>query len=123
MSWLRLFLLVFSILVHAGQLVSVDPAPTVEDARRYALSRVGRAQFRCLDALWARESGWRTNARNRWSGAYGIPQALPGSKMAKAGPDWRTNPLTQVRWGLGYVSGRYGTPCRALDHALAVGWY
>ena len=72
--------------------------------------------------LWNRESGWRTTAQNS-SGAYGIPQALPGSKMASAGADWRTNAATQIKWGLGYISGRYGTPCGAWGHSQSTGWY
>ncbi|MCY7287980.1 MAG: G5 domain-containing protein, partial [Cryobacterium sp.] len=73
--------------------------------------------------LWNKESGWRVNAENSSSGAYGIPQALPGSKMATAGDDWQTNPATQIQWGLGYISGRYGTPCGAWAHSSDVGWY
>ena len=69
-----------------------------------------------------RESGWRYNAENA-SGAYGIPQALPGSKMASAGPDWQTNPTTQIKWGLGYIKGRYGSPCQAWAAWQAQGWY
>ena len=80
-------------------------------------------EFACLDALWTRESGWRVNAANTSSGAYGIPQALPGSKMASAGADWQTNPATQIAWGLGYVAGRYGTPCGAWASFQAKGWY
>lgn len=80
-------------------------------------------EFACLDALWTRESGWRVDAQNRSSGAYGIPQALPGSKMASAGADWQTNPATQIAWGLGYIAGRYGTPCGAWSSFLAKGWY
>src|SRR5215470_7125921 len=68
--------------------------------------------FGCLVSLWDRESGWRVNAENA-SGAYGIPQALPGSKMATAGADWATNPATQIKWGLGYIKSVYGTPCDA----------
>jgi len=79
-------------------------------------------QFGCLNNIWSRESGWRWNAANA-SGAYGIPQALPGSKMASAGPDWQTNPATQIRWGLGYIKGRYGTPCNAWAFWQANGWY
>jgi hypothetical protein len=78
--------------------------------------------FGCLDNLWSRESGWRWNAQNA-SGAYGIPQALPGSKMASAGSDWQTNPATQVRWGLGYIKGRYGNPCGAWSYWQANGYY
>lgn len=82
----------------------------------------GDDQFGCLVELWNHESGWRTNAENP-SGAYGIPQALPGSKMAVYGDDWQTNPATQIKWGLGYISGRYGTPCGAWDSFNAQGWY
>lgn len=95
----------------------------VTKARQYALARIGRVQFACLDALWQRESRWRVDATNRKSGAYGIPQALPPQKMAKAGLDWRTNPLTQVKWGLMYISGRYGSACTALQYAYEQGWY
>ncbi|MDU0968844.1 MAG: G5 domain-containing protein [Actinomycetaceae bacterium] len=80
-------------------------------------------QFSCLQTLWTRESGWSSTATNPSSGAYGIPQALPGSKMASVGADWRTNPATQIRWGLGYIKGRYGTPCQALSSWNAKGWY
>ncbi len=80
------------------------------------------SQWGCLDDLWERESGWIYNAENA-SGAYGIPQALPGSKMASAGPDWQTDPTTQIRWGLGYIQSVYGSPCAAWDHEEADGWY
>lgn len=78
--------------------------------------------FGCLDNLWTRESGWRYNAENP-SGAYGIPQALPGSKMATAGADWQTNPVTQIKWGLGYIQARYGDPCSAWSYWQAHGSY
>ena len=80
------------------------------------------SQYGCLNDLWSRESGWRYNAENA-SGAYGIPQALPGSKMASAGPDWQTNPTTQIKWGLGYIKAVYGSPCNAWGHEEADGWY
>lgn len=80
-------------------------------------------QFSCLVSLWNRESGWRVNAHNRSSGAHGIPQSLPGSKMASAGPDWYNNPHTQIKWGLRYISKRYGNPCGALGHSNRTGWY
>jgi hypothetical protein len=80
-------------------------------------------QWTCLEALWTRESGWRWNADNPSSSAYGIPQALPGSKMATAGSDWLTNPATQIAWGLQYIAGRYGNPCGAWAHSEAKGWY
>lgn len=83
----------------------------------------GLDQMPCLNKLWNKESNWRTTAENTSSGAYGIPQSLPGSKMASEGDDWRTNPATQIRWGLGYIKGRYGTPCKAWDHSVATGWY
>jgi hypothetical protein len=80
------------------------------------------SQFSCLDPLWAHESGWSVTAANP-DGAYGIPQALPGSKMASAGPNWQTNAATQIRWGLEYIQGTYGSPCAAWDHEQATGWY
>ena len=82
----------------------------------------GDDQFSCLVSLWNKESGWRTNAYNP-SGAYGIPQALPGSKMASAGADWQTSARTQITWGLGYIASVYGTPCSAWAHSQATNWY
>ena len=79
-------------------------------------------QYSCLVKLWNRESGWRVNAHNP-SGAHGIPQALPGKKMASAGPDWKSNPHTQIKWGLKYIKGRYKTPCGALSHSNKHNWY
>jgi len=81
------------------------------------------AQFGCLDSLWQKESGWRWNANNSSSGAYGIPQSLPGSKMGSIGSDWATNPVTQIKWGLQYISDRYGTPCGAWAKSQASNWY
>jgi hypothetical protein len=78
--------------------------------------------FSCLNNIWTRESGWRYNAENA-SGAYGIPQALPGSKMATAGADWMTDPTTQIKWGLGYIQSRYGDPCSAWSFWQAHGYY
>jgi hypothetical protein len=80
-------------------------------------------QFKYLNRLWERESGWNKYASNPYSGAYGIPQALPGSKMASAGPNWRSNAATQIRWGLRYIKARYGSPRRAWVHSQATGWY
>jgi hypothetical protein len=74
------------------------------------------AQWSCLDQLWQRESMFETTIRNSRSGAYGIPQALPATKMATAGADWRVNPVTQIRWGLSYIGTRYGTPCDAWSY-------
>ena len=98
------------------------------DAQSIALSMMagygwGGDQFTCLVNLWNRESGWNHLAMNASSGAYGIPQALPGNKMASAGADWQTNPATQISWGLGYIQGHYGTPCGAWAHSESVGWY
>ncbi|MET8157020.1 hypothetical protein ABZT47_11645 [Sphaerisporangium sp. NPDC005289] len=80
-------------------------------------------QFRCLDSLWTRESNWNHRAQNPSSGAYGIPQALPGRKMVGIGHDWRVNPATQIRWGLNYIKGRYGSPCGAWGHFRSHNWY
>ncbi|MFY9890110.1 MAG: hypothetical protein WAK71_17475 [Streptosporangiaceae bacterium] len=80
-------------------------------------------QFHWLNPLWARESGWKVRALNRGSGAYGIPQAVPGSKMASAGANWKTSAKTQIRWGLEYIRERYGSPHGAWKHELADGWY
>ena len=119
-------------IIAVGTLVEPDnevltPVTPSGDAQVIARQKVaargwGDSEFSCLVSLWNRESGWRTTAANP-SGAYGIPQALPGSKMAAAGADWRTNAATQIEWGLGYISGRYGTPCEALGHSDSVGWY
>jgi hypothetical protein len=80
-------------------------------------------QMSCLDSLWTRESGWNHLAENPSSGAYGIPQSLPGNKMAVYGDDWRTNPVTQIRWGLSYIDNRYGTPCSAWGFFQRNNWY
>lgn len=80
-------------------------------------------QWRCLDRLWLNESHWRVRATNPTSGAYGIPQALPGRKMRSAGSDWRTSAMTQVKWGRRYIRARYGKPCRALAFQQRYGWY
>jgi hypothetical protein len=80
-------------------------------------------QYPCLNEIWSRESGWSYDAQNATSGAYGIPQALPGSKMASAGPDWATNPATQIKWGLGYIRDRYGSPCGGWAFWQSHGWY
>lgn len=107
----------------AAPTVTVEPG-TAQDVAAGILSEFGYGadQLGCLVELWGHESGWRTNAGNP-SGAYGIPQALPGSKMASVGDDWETNPATQIRWGLGYISGRYGSPCNAWDSFQNKGWY
>ncbi len=81
------------------------------------------SEFDCLEPLWEQESSWDPSAENASSGAYGIPQALPGSKMSSAGSDWETNPATQIEWGLGYIDDRYGSPCEAHSHSESNGWY
>jgi hypothetical protein len=83
----------------------------------------GLDQFPCLDKLFNKESHWTVTAENKSSGAYGIPQALPGKKMAAYGADWQTNPVTQINWGLNYIKSRYGTPCDAWAHSEATGFY
>ena len=84
---------------------------------------LGWEEYACLVALWNRESGWNVYSHNASSGAYGIPQALPGEKMASAGADWATNPATQISWGLAYITDRYATPCGAWAHSEENGWY
>jgi hypothetical protein len=81
------------------------------------------SQFSCLQPLWEHESGWSVTAENPTSGAYGIPQSLPGAQMASAGADWQTNAATQIRWGLTYIHGRYGSPCGAWAHEESDNWY
>jgi hypothetical protein len=102
------------------------PDPGTAQAIGYELVMArgwGDDQFSCLVALFNKESHWNVYAGNPVSGAYGIPQALPGSKMASAGADWQTNPRTQITWGLNYIAGRYITPCGAWAASQAKGWY
>lgn len=106
------------------------PAGTPEpgSAKAYAAQQVanrgwGTDQYNCLVSLWQKESGWNQYALNKGSGAYGIPQSLPGNKMSSAGADWETNYETQINWGLGYISDRYGTPCSAWGHSQSTDWY
>ena len=80
-------------------------------------------QYTCLSQLWTKESNWNYKSRNKKSGAHGIPQALPASKMSIISTDWRTNPVTQIRWGLRYISVRYETPCKALAKHKRSNWY
>jgi uncharacterized protein YabE (DUF348 family) len=101
---------------------TADGSPQRIAAGMVASRGWGSDQFSCLVSLWNKESGWRTDAANP-SGAYGIPQALPGSKMASAGPDWETDAATQITWGLDYISSVYGTPCAAWAHSEATNWY
>ena len=101
---------------------------TVAEYQQYARERCSAYgwsdnDFSCLVSLWNRESGWNPNTRNRSSGAYGIPQALPASKMASAGSDYMTNYKTQINWGLSYISSRYGSPSSAWSYFQSNGWY
>jgi uncharacterized protein YabE (DUF348 family) len=103
--------------------INVDPGSAQDIGKQLAAQRGwGADQFSCLYQLWNNESGWRVDATNA-SGAYGIPQALPGDKMAAYGSDWQTNPSTQIKWGLAYIAGRYGTPCDAWSFWQSNGWY
>jgi hypothetical protein len=108
--------------------VQLAQAPDVGTSQAYAFDYIQRFnwgfdQYSCLVTLWNRESNWRINASNAQSGAYGIPQALPGTKMASEGMDWLTNPETQIRWGAKYIKARYGSACGALVHSNNFGWY
>ena len=97
--------------------------PDVQAVRDRLWHSLGNRQWLCLDQLWQRESGWRVHAGTP-TGSYGIAQAFPGSKMRSAGADWRDSAETQVRWGLKYIARRYGgSPCKALAHSDAWGWY
>ena len=104
---------------------SVEAPADPRDIARAMLARHGwsGSQFSCLDALWIGESNWDPLAENPTSGAYGIPQSLPADKMAAAGPDWRTNPATQIEWGLSYIAAVYGSPCAANSFKMANNWY
>lgn len=103
------------------QKVSQSVANT--NPQQYALSRLGSQQYSCFNNIVIKESGWNHTATNPSSGAYGLMQALPGSKMASAGADWRTNPITQINWGISYMNGRYGSPCGAWNFWLNNHWY
>lgn len=118
----------------SGNTVDIGGAPPpgvvvdVAGAKAYAAAAVvrygwGSGEYQCLLKLWTRESSWRADAYNASSGAYGIPQSLPGSKMASAGADWRTNAATQIEWGLSYIADRYGAPCGAWAHSERFNWY
>ena len=110
-----------------GQVTEIEDL-TDQDPRTIARAMLpdfgfGSDQFSCLDSLYVSESGWNVHADNPSSSAYGIPQALPGSKMATAGSDWENNAATQIRWGLGYIKGSYGTPCGAWSFKQGHNWY
>lgn len=110
-----------------GTTVPIVAAPAPGTAKSIAFQMMTSfgfptSEFSCLDSIWTRESGWIYDAENA-SGAYGIPQSLPASKMASAGADYLTNPATQIRWGLGYIQSVYGNPCAAWNFELANGYY
>jgi hypothetical protein len=112
----------------SGPAVSGQQSLSAQDPQAIAdalLSSYGwsSSEMSCLVPLWMGESGWRVSAENTSSGAYGIPQSLPGSKMATVSADWRTNPVTQIKWGLGYIQERYGSPCGAWGFKQGHGWY
>ncbi|MGO1317034.1 MAG: G5 domain-containing protein [Cellulomonadaceae bacterium] len=117
--------------VLVGTMTLPDASASVlspDEARAVARAMVadrgwGEDQFQCLDNLWTKESNWRVQAKNSSSGAYGIPQSLPGSKMASVAADWETNAATQITWGLNYIAGRYSTPCGAWSASQSKGWY
>ncbi|MFD3734264.1 transglycosylase SLT domain-containing protein [Streptomyces sp. NPDC058632] len=111
-----------------GTLIAAAPAQAATtatgSAQATAQSMIGdSAQYQCFSNIVQHESGWNPTATNASSGAYGLVQALPASKMASAGSDWKTNPATQISWGLGYMNERYGSPCAAWDFWQANNWY
>jgi hypothetical protein len=107
----------------AGNFIAAGFGSNRAIGKTMMLQRWGASEWPPLNSLWTRESGWRTTAKNPSSGAYGIPQALPASKMASAGADWLRNPRTQIKWGLGYIASRYGSPSAAWAHSQRTGWY
>jgi hypothetical protein len=107
--------------VRTTDLTTADPKALARALMpQYGMSP---SEFDCLDNIWTQESKWNVHADNPHSSAYGIPQALPGSKMASAGPDWQNSAETQIRWGLGYIEARYGSACSAWSFKAAHGWY
>ncbi|MFJ8541975.1 transglycosylase SLT domain-containing protein [Streptomyces sp. NPDC093586] len=110
-----------------GSLIAAGPAQAAtpdSSARATAQKMIGdSAEYQCFSKIVEHESGWNVNATNASSGAYGLVQALPGSKMASAGSDWKTNPATQIKWGLDYMKDRYGGACDAWSFWQANSWY
>ncbi|MEU3752740.1 peptidoglycan-binding protein [Streptomyces olivoreticuli] len=109
-----------------GTMNAMGVARTVRITAQWKFGQFGWSvggEFGCLEQIWTRESGWNVYADNPSSHAYGIPQSLPGDKMASAGADWRTNPATQIQWGLDYIKGRYGSPCSAWSFWQSHNWY
>jgi hypothetical protein len=114
---------VASVLAPAANAPPAELAP--QQVARKMLRSFGwtEGQFRYLNLLWEAESSWDVSAENPSTGAYGIPQAVPGAKMASAGPDWQTDAATQISWGLGYIKAAYGSPRIAWEHEVTYGWY
>lgn len=114
---------------YAEQVKALGYDPLTTDPRDIAKKMMlseyewGETEFTCLDKIFTQESNWQWDATNPSSGAYGIPQSLPATKMATAGDDWKTNPATQIKWGLKYIKDRYTTPCDAWDFKAVHGWY
>ncbi|MDT3726128.1 transglycosylase SLT domain-containing protein [Streptomyces sp. DSM 41972] len=114
-----------------GTLIAAAPAqaattaaPTAASAQATAKKMIGNsAEFQCFSKIVSHESGWNPKATNASSGAYGLVQALPASKMSSAGSDWKTNPETQIKWGLDYMKDRYGSACDAWSFWQANNWY
>ncbi|MEV5846858.1 transglycosylase SLT domain-containing protein [Streptomyces sp. NPDC051985] len=112
----------------AGMALSAAPAQAATTSASSAQAIAHKmipdaAQFNAFSKIVSHESGWNPSATNSSSGAYGLVQALPGSKMASAGSDWKTNPATQIKWGLDYMNSRYGSPTAAWSFWQANGWY
>ncbi|MFD3586286.1 aggregation-promoting factor C-terminal-like domain-containing protein [Streptomyces sp. NPDC001220] len=112
----------------AGMALSAAPAQAATGSASSAQAIAHKmipdaAQFNAFSKIVSHESGWNPSATNGSSGAYGLVQALPGSKMASAGSDWKTNPATQIKWGLDYMNSRYGSPTAAWSFWQANGWY
>jgi hypothetical protein len=109
----------------AQELTKRTPAAAKHWAKHFMRTKYGwgDAQYRALHQLWTRESNWSYKEKNASSGAYGIPQSLPAKKMATAGKDWKTNPQTQIEWGLRYIKRTYGAPTAAWAHSQANNWY
>lgn len=125
-DWQRAHGLLVDGIAGPNTMAEMGLARTVREIAQHKFGKHGWSvggQFSCLDQLWIHESNWLVYAENPSSGAYGIPQALPPEKMADAGSDWRTNPYTQIEWGLDYIDSRYGTPCGAWDFWQDNNWY
>jgi Transglycosylase SLT domain len=112
--------------IAARQVESARQADGAREVARQIIAqkyRWSEKQFTCLDNLWTKESKWNYKSRNKSSGAHGIAQALPATKMEIVGTDWRTNPVTQITWGLKYIDERYKYPCRAWSKSKRSHWY